>query len=139
MNKVTPKIRSSKSSVLGLTLAAILIGVGTVIFLFNPATHHFYPVCQFHQLTGLNCPSCGLTRATYALAHGQFKAALKDNALFVGLLGVLAVRGAWIGWQRWKGRSHGAFLPTKYLGWLLAIAMVFAVLRNLPALAFLAP
>ena len=43
----------------------------------------FIRVCLFHPLTGLNCPGCGMTRSLYALLHGDFRLALKDNALFV--------------------------------------------------------
>ena len=29
------------------------LGAGAVLYFFNPSTHGFYPVCLFHQLTGL--------------------------------------------------------------------------------------
>src|SRR5450631_3803194 len=78
----------------GIVLGATAIGVGTMVFFFNPSTHGFYPVCLFHSLTGLNCPGCGMTRALYALLHGNLRVALKDNALFILTLGALAVWAA---------------------------------------------
>ena len=40
-----------------------------------------FPLCGFHWLTGRPCPLCGLTRAVFALAKGQWAAALHFNAL----------------------------------------------------------
>ena len=96
-------------------------------------------VCQFHQLTGLNCPGCGMTRALYALVHGNFAVAIRDNARFVALLAALAVRGAWFGARLYRRRPAGEFFPVKFLWPLLAVALGFTVLRNLPAGAFLSP
>ena len=55
MNAVPPKINASGSRVLGFVLAGTVLGIAAMVFLFNPATHRIYPVCQFHRLTGLNC------------------------------------------------------------------------------------
>ncbi len=35
--------------------------------------------CAFHQLFGLDCPMCGMTRAFAALSHGQLLAAWGYN------------------------------------------------------------
>ena len=110
-----------------------------MIFFFNPATHAFYPVCRFHQLTGLNCPSCGATRAIYALLHGRLIIALHDNALFVLAPAALALRGVWLGAKKFCGRPAGRFFPATFLWPLLATMLFFAVLRNLPAFTFLSP
>jgi hypothetical protein len=142
MNAAPPKISSASSSnnlFAAIILGAAALGIATVIFFFNPATHGFYPVCQFHQLTGLNCPGCGATRALYALLHGNLSIALRDNALFVFLLAAAIARGIWFAVKKFRGQPTGEFFPAKFLWPLLFVAIVFTVLRNLPAFSFLSP
>jgi hypothetical protein len=144
MNPVPPKIASESVTAgnarfAALLVAAVAAGIAATVFFFNPRTHGFYPVCQFHQLTGLNCPGCGMTRSLYALLHGDWGTALRDNALFLGGLALLAARGGWWGAKKFLGRPAGAFFPAQWLWPLLAVALVFTVLRNLPAFAFLSP
>ena len=139
MNADPPKIAPANARFAGILLTATGLGTAAVVFYFNPATHAFYPVCQFHRLTGLNCPGCGMTRALFALLHGNFFAALRDNALFVLTLGALALRGAWFLWNNYFGRSIGEIFPAKFFWPLLAVALVFTILRNLPAFTFLSP
>jgi len=50
-----------------------------------------WPRCVFHELTGLPCVTCGMTRCAIQLFHGHFLAALKWNPLiFTALCGVMA-------------------------------------------------
>jgi len=123
----------------GIVLGATAIGAGAVVFFFNPSTHGFYPSCLFHKLTGWDCPGCGITRSLYALLHGQFLAALRDNAMFVCLLAAAAARGAWFAAKIFLRRPTGQFVPVKILWPLLIVAGIFTVLRNLPAFSFLSP
>jgi Protein of unknown function (DUF2752) len=123
----------------GAVLAAVLLGAGAVLYFFNPSKYGFYPVCEFHQLTGLNCPGCGGTRAVYQLLHGDVLRAMRDNGLVVLSLAVLAGRAAWYVAKRFLRRPVGPFLPPEFLWSLLAVALVFTVLRNLPAFSFLSP
>ncbi len=141
MNAIPPKISAPAAfnRLAVIIVTALALAGAAMVFVFNPATHAFYPVCQFHRLTGLECPGCGTTRAAYALLHGNFSAALRDNALFVLTLGALAARGTWFGWNHFRGRVNGEFFQVKFLWLLLAAAIVFTVLRNLPSFAFLAP
>ena len=141
MNAVPPKISAPAAFnrlAVGIVAALALAGA-VMVFIFNPTTHTFYPVCQFHRLTGLECPGCGATRSAYALLHGNFSVALHNNALFILTLGALAARGIWLGWNNFRGRTNSEFFPVKFLWLLLAAAIVFTVLRNLPNFAFLAP
>jgi hypothetical protein len=138
---VPPKISSppSLAAFTVIMLGAAVIGAGAVVFFFNPSTHGFYPICLFHQITGLNCPGCGGTRSFYALLHGNLPLALKDNALFVLLIPAFALRGAWFATKQIQRRPTAQFLPAKFLWLLLVVAVIFTVLRNLPAFACLSP
>jgi len=120
-------------------LGATAVGVGAIVFLFNPATHAFYPVCLFHALTGLNCPGCGMTRALYALLHGHVRLALKDNALLVLALAALLIPLVRLGTLAMRGKPAGFDIPPKVLWLFLVVALVFAVLRNLPGFGWLCP
>jgi hypothetical protein len=138
---IPPKLERSAS--LGLFALATLAFAGTaaaaVLFFFDPSKSHFYPVCQFHLLTGLYCPGCGATRASYQLLHGNFLAALHDNSLYVATLAALAGRGVWFLKQRMSHRPVRFFIPPYALWVFLAAALVFVVLRNLPAFSCLSP
>lgn len=139
MNAAPPKISRPvpRWAVIFFALGALF--ALAVIFFNNPSTHRFYPVCHFHQLTGLHCPGCGTTRSLYALLHGEFSIALRDNALFFGGIFSLAARGIWFTVKRRQGKIGATFFPTKWLWLLLALTLIFTVLRNLPAFAFLSP
>jgi hypothetical protein len=67
-------------SVLSLTAAASWLALGLP-----------WPVCVFHELTGLPCVTCGMTRCAIQFFHGHLLAALKWNPLvFTALCGVIA-------------------------------------------------
>jgi len=140
---VPPKIKIGTPPSLAIFSGAVfgmaIVGAGAVVFFFNPGTHRFYPVCMFHQLTGLNCPGCGSTRALYALLHGNLPLALKDNSLFIFTGAVLAARGAWFAAKHFLRQPAGQFLSPKMLWAFLVVAGVFTVLRNFQAFSFLSP
>ncbi|HEX3889453.1 MAG TPA: DUF2752 domain-containing protein [Verrucomicrobiae bacterium] len=140
---VPPKIKSGSRPSLtifaGVVFGMAILGALTFVFFFNPSTHGFYPVCAFHQLTGLNCPGCGATRALYALLHGNLALALKDNALFIFTIAFLAARGAWFAAKHFSRKPAGQFVSPKMLWTFLIVAVVFTVLRNFPVFSFLSP
>jgi Protein of unknown function (DUF2752) len=139
---VPPRIQQRRPSLTVFAVVTVMfaaISGAAVLFFFDPTQHSFYPVCQFHRVTGLFCPGCGATRATYQLLHGNIVAALHDNALFVLSLPVLAARGLWV-WNRQHRRQPVRFfIPPVALWVFLVMALAFVVLRNLPAFSFLAP
>lgn len=143
MRAVPPKIKSaappSSAIFAGIVLLVVIFGAGTMVYFFDPSTHSFFPACMFHAATGLYCPGCGATRALYALLHGNFLLALKDNALFMATLAVLAVWSVRFLLRKLKSQPTTLNLSPKFLWGVLVAAMVFAVLRNSPGFSFLAP
>ena len=118
---------------------AIVAAAAAVLFFFNPVEHGFFPPCLFHKLTGLNCPGCGATRALHALLHLDFATAVHDNALLVGALPLLAgVAALWV-WRRWHGQGTRLVFPAGWLWFFLGVTVLFAVVRNLRAFAWLSP
>jgi hypothetical protein len=121
------------------SLPAATAGLTVVagLYLVNPNSTHV-PLCPLHAATGLWCPVCGATRASYALLHGQWTAALHDNLLFVLLLPLLVA-----GWWRRGGRDpatdRAALPPRPVFISIVLLAALFGVLRNLPVGSWLAP
>lgn len=74
----------------------------------------------------------------HRLLHGDVLAALQFNAL-----AVIALPGCgWLLFQEFRARRQGRahrFLTPRWVWIGLALLLVFSVLRNLPAFAFLAP
>jgi hypothetical protein len=70
-------------------LSATMASVGGAVGWF--ALGLPWPQCAFHELTGLPCVTCGMTRCAIQFFHGHFPAAWKWNPLvFSSLCGVIA-------------------------------------------------
>ncbi len=113
-------------------IAVLAVSAGAVLFWFDPSRFAFYPACQFHRLTGLQCPGCGSLRALHQLLHGRLAAAFHFNALLVVSLPALAW---WTGRRLiglWKGQSLPDGIRPAWLWCALAATLAFGVLRNLP-------
>lgn len=105
----------------------------------DPNQPGHYPTCPVLALTGAYCPGCGSLRAIHALTEGDLRTALDLNVLVVLAMIPLAV--IWWRWARrsWRGEARTAAAPAAALWALAGLVVVFAVVRNLPAGAALAP
>ncbi len=138
-----------------LVVAGIAVVATGYVALVDPHRAGRYPVCPLYLLTGMYCAGCGGLRATHDLLHGDLAGAWGMNPLWVLVAPVLVVLlGAWIV-RRWRsaGAAAGAEASSPSLSlpasrrsaaWLplvvLAVLVVYSVLRNVPALApWLAP
>ena len=124
---------------LPLGLLAAVAGAFGYVGSVDPNHPGHYPVCPFLYLTGWYCPACGGLRSAYAVVHGDFSAALHDNALAVVGYGAAAV--LWALWfsREVRGRPARPRVPAVVWWGIGAVVVVFSVVRNLPLGAFLAP
>jgi hypothetical protein len=103
--------------------------------------------CPVHATTGLWCAGCGSGRALAALSTGDVALAFRQQPLLVVGLGALVLD--FVAHLGRLGRSEAdpgrpaegstPRSPRGVLVGLAAVALVFMVLRNLPALEVLAP
>jgi hypothetical protein len=62
--------------------------------------------CAFRQVTGVECPTCGLTRALAALAQGAWRESLALHPWALAL--AVQAAAAWALWAAWLARWLGA-------------------------------
>jgi hypothetical protein len=120
--------------------AGAVAGAGGLAWLatHDPNTPGHYPACFLLSTTGYYCPTCGGTRATYDLLHGDVAGAFARNPLVPLLYLAIAVG---LGY-RWVRRRRG--LPALSVpNWVFPAAavalLVFGVLRNIPGWDLISP
>jgi hypothetical protein len=129
---------ASRTALLTIFAAtAVPVGIAClVVFFFDPRRFHFYPVCFFHRTTGLLCAGCGCLRAMHQLLHGHVVTAFRFNPLLVVSLPFIV----WFGAKQTlnKARNLPASPRIRAVWWwlLLAVLIVFTLLRNVPGMPF---
>lgn len=122
-----------------LLTAGIVLAAGLGYYAFIKLTGLGIP-CLFNLITGLHCPGCGASRMCIALLQLDFATAFQSNAYLMVIVPVLLVLGAgkWAQYLK-NGRTVTGRWETPFYIVLLAGALIFGLLRNLPAFSFLAP
>lgn len=68
--------------------------------------HAPFTVCLIKNVTGIPCPSCGITRTVLSLLHGHPVEALQYNLLGYGVAMLLILVPGWIIWDLlWRKES----------------------------------
>jgi hypothetical protein len=135
-------MRRDRLGLLGAPVAVAASGLAgaAVLAAVDVSSTSLLPPCPFLAITGLWCPFCGGTRALDALVAGDLGAALGLNVLVV--LAVPVVVAEWARWTagRAKGRPTSFMnVSTRVLAAVTVLAVLYAVLRNLPGMEMLAP
>ncbi len=120
-----------------LAVLGVLAGALGLLYQFGPHAGLF-PKCLLRQWTGFHCPGCGMTRAVDATLHGRLLEAFAYNPLIMVLLPLtlIAVAFELVAWV-WDRPPIIRYRVNKRLAlWLLAIVLVFGILRNIPSWPF---
>ena len=136
--------RSDAGAVLGRLavpagVLAAVAGAFAYVGAVDPNEPGHYPVCPLLRATGVYCPGCGGLRSAHAFVHGDFVAALGDNALAVA--GYLVFAVVWTIWvvRSLRGRPLRIEPGPAQLWSVGALLLVFTVVRNLPFGGWLHP
>ena len=127
-----PTTRAWPAIAAPLATGCCLAGAAAYVALQDPTQGGAFLPCPFRVTTGLWCPGCGLTRATHFLLNGDVTSALRHHLFVLPVLAAIVVV-----WLRWTVRAAGRplrtlVLPPWAVAGLLALAIGFAVVRNLP-------
>ena len=110
----------------------IFLAVGAAAAVLAILAYHGLRIpCVFYELTGLQCPGCGNTRAVVATMRLDFKAAFSYNPLYlleIGYIGWVFIMSA-VNYVK-KGRFS---YPSTWLvldAVVLIVVMLWGVVRN---------
>lgn len=120
-------------------LATAALAAAAALHVRDPHVGGSWGFCPLNAISGLDCPGCGGLRAVHDLTNLDVLSAASSNLLLVLMVPMAAV--LWLRWIRlaWTGEVRAPMrVPTPVVVTLLGVLMVFAVVRNLPAGAWLA-
>ena len=118
----------------------IILLIAITYLIWYRFTHLGIP-CVFHMVTDLYCPGCGVTRMFLALFNLEFAEAFRNNSFVFILLpygffvyirhyAYIAIKG-----EAYTYKKYHSFI----ISLILILAVVFAVVRNIPNFHFLTP
>ena len=105
-----------------------ILFLGGVLYLFIFIKYKYRIPCIFHEITGLYCPGCGITRALASIIQLNFYQAFRYNNLIILIIpiGIIYI-------------LNNKKIPNYAWYICLAIAILFGILRNISIFEFLAP
>lgn len=126
MIEAPPRLLGEDARRSRVTQAAVLGAAVGLLALASPARPLPFEVCAFHLITGLPCPTCGMTRALCQALHGDWVRSVASHP--AGL-----IVAAWlVGWMVWsaaeayRGRMLLEPLRSRLANLLLAAGITVA-------------
>ena len=131
------KIILNKEKIKKSIKLTIILLFSLITFLYLNYNFSFFIPCIFHELTGFLCPGCGITRMFISIIILDFYQAFRYNPLVFVLLPFFLIYGTiyYINWIQDK-KFH---INKKIWYFLLIIAIIFMILRNIPMFDYLKP
>ncbi|MNI62774.1 hypothetical protein D3C73_1181070 [compost metagenome] len=109
------------------------LGIAGLLYLkvWLPATNIGIP-CVFHELTGLYCPGCGITRALLSLLTLDVYQGFRYNPLVFVILPLYIT-------YTMATKNQMRRISKVIMTVMLIVTLVFGLLRNIPVLDWLIP
>jgi hypothetical protein len=126
-------VTRARGSLRGLIPAALFFVLATLIVAGLPWR------CAFRQVTGLPCPTCGMTRAMRLALHGDFSAATQMHPLWFLVVPACVVVGIAEMAAYWRRGRWGTVIERRGVLWALGalgVALVVVWTLRISGLAF---
>jgi hypothetical protein len=130
---MTSVLQSRAANISRAAAPLILISLAaSILLLFPPTRHTFYPQCPFYSSFHLLCPGCGTTRAFAALLRGHLREALHLNPVTTLMLPIATGYAIQIYRSYLSGKPIPWPQPSRIAIYIiLGITLIFTVARNL--------
>ena len=128
-----PRLLAAAERVTRLRTSGVLTALLAAGVFVNPSRPLPVDLCLLKRLTGLSCPTCGLTRAMCYALQGDWAASLGFHP--AGILVVFSVVG-WVTWmslEAWRGQTlwaSGRKTIAKLAGAAIALTSIAAWLTR---------
>ncbi|MBO4242409.1 MAG: DUF2752 domain-containing protein [Clostridiales bacterium] len=114
-----------KKTVLFLLLSIV---AGLLYYVFIKVTGFAFP-CMMYELTGLKCPTCGITHMFLHMAQLDFKAAFEDNQFVFLTWPLSGLEILYVFYKSVKGEKIPKWNYI-FIYILVGIAIIFCIIRN---------
>lgn len=118
--------------IMGCIVVGVVAILAAITLICGTGWLHKVPPCTFHVITGLYCPGCGGTRATFALFRGQVLRSLKLNpfVLYSWIVGGWFMISQTIQRLSFNRIRVGMRFRTIYLWIGLAVGLINCIIKN---------
>lgn len=113
----------------------VIMGIFLISLVVAPFENSRFSICLFKNVTGMPCPSCGMTRAFLFLGHGQIAKATALHPLALPVALLLLAQGARLfsrlAWRQDYCLQLSPFVFSIVLTTAIAITLGLWIIRTL--------
>jgi hypothetical protein len=100
-----PRLLATAERIARIRMSGFLTALLAAGALVNPQRPLPIDLCLLKRLTGLDCPTCGLTRAVCSLLQGDWAASLSFHPAGILVVVSLAAWTVWSALEAWRGQA----------------------------------
>ena len=120
-------METRRKKVIKKVLLLFFLGIPYIVLV---DVFHIGFVCIFHEITGLECPGCGITRCILSMLKGNFIEAFHYNMLIFVSLPFVVFYTIYVSYNYIRGNKYYK-ISNKLEYFLLVVVILFGIIRNI--------